>query len=43
MNKTLFSYAMLYISAILFAFNSVIVKIASVSYSGISISSIRKG
>jgi drug/metabolite transporter (DMT)-like permease len=41
MNKLLFSYAMLYMSAILFAVNSVIVKIASESYSGLFISSIR--
>jgi drug/metabolite transporter (DMT)-like permease len=41
MNKLLFSYAMLYLSAILFAVNSVIVKIASETYSGLFISSIR--
>ncbi len=41
MRKIFLSYAMLYMSACLFALNSVIVKIASESYSGIFISSIR--
>ena len=41
MNKQLFSYAMLYLSAVLFAVNSVIVKIAAQTYSGLFISSIR--
>jgi drug/metabolite transporter (DMT)-like permease len=41
MNKKPLSYAMLYMSACLFAVNSVIVKIASETYSGIFISSIR--
>lgn len=41
MNKQFLSYAMLYLSAILFAVNSVIVKIAAQTYSGLFISSIR--
>ena len=41
MNKQLLSYVMLYLSAVLFAVNSVIVKVAAETFSGLFISSIR--
>ncbi len=41
MNKQIFSYIILYLSAVLFAINSVIVKIAANTYSGLFISSVR--
>ncbi len=41
MDNKLFSYIMLYTAAVIFAVNSVIVKIAAESYSGLFISSIR--
>ncbi len=41
MNKKYLSYSMLYLSAVLFAVNSVIVKIAAENFSGLFISTIR--